>query len=131
MIASILHGLGAAFVVAMALAMASGVSRVGSAGFAMIVLGMASVVAVVQHFHRIRSNPDPSGIDLERYDGAADLLIHLHSPALPDRASRWTLRGFFSWVLAAVGLGVGPEGVGMELSQAAAMNTRRFSRAAA
>jgi CIC family chloride channel protein len=126
MIASILHGFGAALVVSLALAMAaaSGASRSGVMGTILIILLLGVLIALVQRIDSRGKKKDSSGLDLERYDGVADLLIHLHTPALPDRPSRWTLRGLLSWVMSGLGLGFGPEGVAMELSQAVSMNSR-------
>jgi H+/Cl- antiporter ClcA len=129
MIASILHGFGAAVVVSLALAMAaaSGASRSGMTGTIMLIVLLTALTAFVQRVHSRGQSQDSSNLDLERYDGPADLLIHLHTPALPDRPSRWTLRGLLSWVISGLGLGIGPEGIAMELSQAASMNSRSTS----
>ncbi len=126
MIASILHGFGAALVVSLALAMAaaSGTSRTGVTGTILVILLLGVLIAFVQRIHLRSQKQDSSGLDLERYDGVADLLIHLHTPALPDRPARWTLRGLLSWVMSGLGLGFGAEGVAMELSQAVSMNSR-------
>jgi CIC family chloride channel protein len=129
MIASILHGFGAAVVVSLALAMAaaSGASQSGMSGTIVVIVLLTALIASVQKMYSRGQKQDASSLDLERYDGVADILIHLHTPALPDRPSRWTLRGLLSWVLSGLGLGIGPEGVAMELSQAVGMNTRSSS----
>lgn len=129
MIASILHGFLASVVVSLALATAaaSGASS-GRGTNTALILGLlvvctSAVIWIQTRRERRRAAPE----ELERYDGIADLLIHLHTPARPDRPSRWTLRGLLSWALSSMGIGIGPEGIASELSQAVGMNSRTIA----
>jgi H+/Cl- antiporter ClcA len=88
-----------------------------------LLVALAFVVSLVQWFGIKRAGIASEG-DLQRYDGLPDLLIHLHSPALPDRSRRWAFRSFTSWILSSLGFAVGPEGGASEMVQAVAMRSR-------
>lgn len=63
------------------------------------------------------------------YDGMAEVFVHIHSPATPDTAGRWTVRGLVSFFLTVIGVGTGPEGAAMEGAHAIEMRSRpRSSR---
>ena len=64
-----------------------------------------------------------------RYDGLADLFIHIHSPAAPDSAMRWSMRGVVSFLFSIFGERVGAEGAATEVVHALALlNRSRSSR---
>ncbi|MBU6374403.1 MAG: chloride channel protein, partial [Bdellovibrionales bacterium] len=124
MIAAILHGFFASLLVSMAFAMsmAAGATRFSAIFAILITIALVLGIAIVQYFHE----GEPSAVNLERYDGAADLLIHIHSPGLLDRPSRWMLRGLVTWIFSGMGYGYGAEGVASEVSQ----SLRMFGRTA-
>lgn len=124
MIAPILYGVFSAVGVSLMVAAASA-SYLGSAA-----LGWLAVVAVIlgiSQWSHSRVASTPAELELERYDGIPDLLIHLHSPATPDRGSRWAFRGVASWILTSMGAPVGAEGGASELIQSFAMRLRGAS----
>ncbi|MEN9723774.1 MAG: hypothetical protein RJB38_1760 [Pseudomonadota bacterium] len=126
MIASIIHGfLGAALISSTlaVTALAEHSSWAMPLGALALVVLIALTAALQRHSARFRSTTT-SGPDLVRYDGLSDLLIHLHTPATPDRPLRWMLRGMMNWGLSALGLGFGAEGVAAETSQALSMTVR-------
>lgn len=129
MILPVVYGVVAAFGVALALAVAGAggtVERTGASDVAQLVTWLilaAAITAVAQWVHS-RGRATQSEQEIEKYDGVPDLLIHLHSPALPDRSTRWAFRGAFSWILVSLGVPVGPEGGASELVQAMAMRVR-------
>lgn len=62
-----------------------------------------------------------------RYDGAADLFLHVHVPAQHDPPLRWVLRGFISFLLALFGGRAGPEGAAIEWAHAFLIRFRKKS----
>ncbi|NDD91343.1 hypothetical protein EBZ37_04590, partial [bacterium] len=125
MIAAIFHGFFASLIVSVALAMSATARGANSSSFwALVVL---AVLIFSTAFVQRQQEKKASDVDLERYDGGADLLVHIHAPGLPDRSSRWTLRGLLSWILSGMGFAFGPEGVASELSQSARMMARDTS----
>ncbi len=132
MILPIAYGVIAALGVSLALAVAGAggaVERTGMSEVLQLVgwLLLASGITAVAQWVHSRGRATQSELELEKYDGVPDLLIHLHSPALPDRSSRWAFRGAFSWILVSLGLPVGPEGGASELVQSLAMRARSAS----
>lgn len=61
------------------------------------------------------------------YDGMADLMIHIHSPAHQDPPRRWLSRGFVSFLLNLGGGMSGIEGAAIEGLQGFALRTRSWS----
>src|SRR6185437_1928804 len=58
-----------------------------------LILGVSVIAVLLQRFLLDRREGS------RNYDGLADLMIHIHSPATPDSASRWTVRGLISFLL--------------------------------
>src|SRR5262249_8746548 len=85
------------------------------------ILGITALAMIAQRF-LIDRRPGHRG-----YDGVADLFIHIHSPANPDSASRWGIRGVIPFLLTLFGGTVGPEGPAVEFAQGAAIATRSRS----
>ena len=85
------------------------------------ILGVAVVAMMIQKFLLDRR---PGS---RNYDGLADLMIHIHSPASPDSPLRWFARGVISFLLAVFGGEVGVEGAAVEFTHAIAMKTRARS----
>jgi CIC family chloride channel protein len=54
-------------------------------------------------------------------------MIHIHSPATPDSAARWSVRGVISFLLSFFGGVAGSEGAAVEISHAFAMKVRARS----
>jgi CIC family chloride channel protein len=86
-----------------------------------LLLGVAAAAMVIQRFVLDR-RPGHRG-----YDGLADLFVHIHQPAAPDSAARWSLRGMISFLLTLFGGTVGPEGAAVETAQGISMRTRSRS----
>ena len=62
-----------------------------------------------------------------KYDGLADLFIHIHSPGVPDSPLRWGVRGLISFLLAVCGGFAGPEGAAVEWAHSIEMKLRARS----
>ena len=122
MIAPIFYGIigSAGVALAMAVAGAGAASRKDQWLWLTVI---AVALALVQWTHS-RRKTTPAEVELDHYDGVPELLIHLHSPALPDHSMRWGLRGLLSWILSSLGFPVGPEGGASEIVQAVAMKSR-------
>jgi CIC family chloride channel protein len=86
-----------------------------------LILGVSVIAVLLQRFLLDRQEGS------RNYDGLADLMIHIHSPATPDSASRWTVRGVISFLLTLCGGVAGPEGAAVEISHAFAMKVRARS----
>lgn len=86
-----------------------------------LILGVSVVAVLLQRFLLDRREGS------RNYDGLADLMIHIHSPATPDSASRWTVRGVISFLLALCGGIAGSEGSAVEIGHAFAMKVRARS----
>jgi CIC family chloride channel protein len=82
-----------------------------------VLLAMAVAIFIQRFFlDRWRGN--------RRFDGPADLMIHIHSPVAPDSPTRWFLRAIMSAVFNICGAPVGPEGAAIEAAQGTAMRVR-------
>jgi H+/Cl- antiporter ClcA len=87
----------------------------------MLILGVSVIAVLLQRFLLDRREGS------RNYDGLADLMIHIHSPATPDSSARWSVRGVISLLLNLCGGIAGPEGAAVEVGHAFAMNIRARS----
>jgi CIC family chloride channel protein len=85
------------------------------------ILGVSVVAVLLQRFLLDRREGS------RNYDGLADLMIHIHSPATPDSAARWSVRGVISFLLNFFGGVAGSEGAAVEIGHALAMSVRARS----
>jgi len=86
-----------------------------------LIFGVAMIAMLLQRFYWDRLGP------LKKYDGLADLLVHIHSPGENDTPTRWSTRGVISFLLSVVSGPVGPEGAAIEVSHAVAIRNRPVS----
>lgn len=90
-------------------------------GSPVLILGVGLVAILFQKFSQTFLSEGP------RYDGLADLFVHIHSPSVADSFITWNLRGIISFLLVVFGGCVGPEGAAVEFSQALIMRFRTRS----
>lgn len=90
-------------------------------GSPIFILGVGLIAISFQRFSSTYLSEGP------RYDGLADLFVHIHSPSVSDSFVTWTLRGILSFLLVVFGGCIGPEGAAVEFSQAVIMRFRTRS----
>lgn len=84
-------------------------------------LALLAIAAVAALFQKYTIDRFPTH---RTYEGLPDLFAQIHSPSLTDLPWRWALRGFLSFLFAAFGGLVGPEGAAVELCYAVAIQSR-------
>ncbi len=106
--------------IAASIVIASGmaVERVPRLGDPLALLLATALAILLQRFFLDRRRGG------RRFDGLADLMIHIHQPASPDSSARWFLRSLVSLFFHVCGAPVGVEGAAVEASHGTSMRLR-------